>query len=168
MYRFVHILESGYYGDVKAPSIAIPDAPRGFFIALKTDSAEENRARGNSKPSMPAEAKTPLYMGDYLKIDWVYPHPDIQGLHIPRNYFYAVECAARKIGYPSLHIDATNNGLSYWAREEFGLKIPKEQHLFLLKAYRRFKANPIRFIQKARAASSYVGKYDRKPFPKKD
>ena len=77
----------GCYGGTKATSIVIPEAPRGFVIALKKDSKAENKSRGRRTASIPTEAKTPGYTGDYVKIDWIYPHEDIIGLGIPRNYF---------------------------------------------------------------------------------
>jgi len=155
----------GYYGDVKAPSMVIPGAPRGFAIALKKDSDAENKSRGSDSNSIPLEAKTANYTGDYIKIDWVYPHKDIIGMGIPRKYFYAVECGAKKSGYPSLHIDATNNGLSYWARKEFGLKIPEENHANLVEFYQHFKVYSKECIQKARSISPYIHDYDEESFP---
>ncbi len=156
----------GHYGDIKATSIIMPEAPRGFVVMLKTDSNVENKSRGGQGTSIPLEAKTPDYTGDYIKIDWVYPLKDIIGLGIPRNYFYAVEYGAKEAGYPSLHIDATNNGLSYWARKEFGLKIPKEKHASLIDAYHRFKIDPKKYIQQAKSISPYVGNDDGEAFPK--
>lgn len=35
------------------------------------------------------------------------------------------EYGAKKAGYPSIHVDATNNGLSYWAQEKFGMNLPE-------------------------------------------
>ena len=131
----------GTYGEVKAMSIIFPEAPRGLFITLKTDSAEENLLRGSKVPSIPLEAKTDDYAGDYIKIDWVFLNKEAQGLGIPRRYFFAVESAVKELGYPSLHIDATHNGLSYWAREEFGLKIPTEKHPLLQEGYIHFINN---------------------------
>lgn len=138
--------EWGHYDDMKATSLVIPDAPRGFTVTLKTDFLTENMFRGSNSMAIPQEAKTLDYNGDYIKIDWIYPHKEIQGLGIPREYFYAVERGAKAAGYPSLHIDATNNGLSYWARKEFDLKIPEEKHASLIDAYQHFKANSHAYI----------------------
>jgi len=148
--------EWAQYGDIQATSIIIPEAPRGFVITLKTDSEDENKGRGSNNNSIPLEAKTPSYTGDYIKIDWVYPHKEIMGLGIPRNYFYAVEQGVKKAGYPSLHVDATNNGLSYWAQEKFGLKIPEEKYSSLIDAYKRFKIHSRKYIQQATETSPYV------------
>lgn len=157
--------EWGHYGDIKATSAIFPDAPRGFMIAVKTDSEEENKRRGGSNSSIPFEAKTPNYTGDYIKIDWMYPHKEIMGLGIPRHYFYAVERGAKAAGYPSLHIDATNNGLSYWAREEFGLKIPENKYEVLIDGYKNFKINAKEYTQQARGTSPYVQEYTEQPLP---
>lgn len=148
--------EWGRYDHNKATSLVIPNAPRGFTVTLKTDSLAENALRGSTHTSIPQEAKTPNYMGDYIKIDWIYPCQEIRGLGIPRHYFYAVERGALAAGYPSLHIDATNNGLSYWAKKEFGLKIPEENHEILREAYQRFKVHTHTYIQQARSASPYI------------
>jgi len=157
--------EWGHYGDIQATSIIIPEAPRGFFITLKTDSEEENNSRGSDSTSIPLEAKTPDYTGDYIKIDWVYPHKEIMGLGISRNYFYAVEQGAKQAGYPSLHVDATNNGLSYWAQEKFGLKIPEKKHAVLIDAYKRFKVHSAKYIQQASETSPYVQNHLEEPLP---
>jgi len=155
----------GHYSDIKATSIIIPEAPRGFVITLKTDSQDENESRGSGDTSIPLEAKTPSYTGDYIKIDWVYPHKEIMGIGIPRNYFYAVEEGAKEAGYPSLHVDATNNGLSYWAQEKFGLKIPEGKHASLIDAYNRFKVHSKKYIQQASDASPYVQNCTAEPLP---
>jgi hypothetical protein len=155
----------GHYGDIQATSALSPELPRGFFIALKTDTPAENESRGKNRASIPLEAKTPNYDGDYLKIDWVYPHKEIQGLGIPRQYFFAVERAAKKAGYPSIHIDATNNGLSYWSRKEFGLKIPKAFHPTLIEGFKKFKANQKLFTEQASEASPYVNGLDETELP---
>lgn len=128
----------GDYGEVKATSIIFPEAPRGLLVTFKTDSPEENLLRGSKVPSIPLEAKTDGYAGDYIKIDWVFLDSEAQGFGIPRRYFFAVERAVQRLGYPSLHVDATHEGLSYWAREEFGLKIPEEKHSFLQETYAHF------------------------------
>lgn len=157
--------EWGQYGDIKGTSIIIPEAPRGFVLTIKKDSPTENELRGSDGPSIPLEAKTPQYTGDYIKIDWIYPHQEIQGLGIPRRYFFAVERAARAAGYPSLHIDATNSGLSYWARKEFDLKIPEEKHASLIEAYQRFKLHRDIYIEQAKSVSPYIKTYDDKELP---
>lgn len=146
----------GNYDTIKATSLVIPTSPRGFTVTLKTDSPAENALRENTHASIPQEAKTQNYTGDYIKIDWIYPCQEIQGLGIPRHYFYAVERGAKAVGYPSLHIDATNNGLSYWARKEFGLKIPEENHEMLREIYQCFKANTHSYIQYACSVSPYI------------
>jgi hypothetical protein len=148
--------EWGHYDTNKATSLVIPNAPRGFTVTLKTDSLAENALRKSTHTSIPQEAKTPDYMGDYIKIDWIYPCQEIKSLGIPRRYFYAVERGAKAMGYPSLHIDATNNGLSYWAKKEFGLKIPEEKHEMLREAYQRFKIHTHTYIQQACSVSSYI------------
>lgn len=158
--QFYSLHDWGYYGDEKAKSLIIPEAPRGFMVTLKTDSLEENKLRGRNEASIPTEAKTLNYTGDYLKIDWIYPHQEILGLGFVRRYFYAVERAAKKVGYPSLHIDATDNGLSYWARKEFNLKIPEESHDSIIELYQHFKANAKENIQKVRAVSGYINAQD--------
>jgi hypothetical protein len=145
-----------YDGTSKATSIVIPSAPRGFTVTLKTDSPAENALRGSTHTTIPQEAKTSNYTGDYIKIDWIYPCQEIRGLGIPRHYFYAVERGTIAMGYPSLHIDATNNGLSYWARKEFDLKIPEEKHVSLREAYQRFKVHTHTYIQQARSVSPYI------------
>jgi hypothetical protein len=163
--QYYSLHDWGNYGDIEATSVVIPDAPRGFVIALKKDSIEENESRGSQTTSIPKEAKTENYSGDYIKIDWVYPSKEVMGLGITRNYFFAVERGAKKAGFPSLHIDATNNGLSYWARKEFGLKIPEEKHAGLVEAYRRFLVDKEELIQKACKVSPYVTPYDGKQLP---
>ncbi len=155
----------GHYGDIRATSALSPELPRGFFVALKTDALAENESRGKKNASIPLEGKTPNYDGDYIKIDWIYPHEEIQGLGIPRQYFFAVERAAKKAGYPSIHIDATNNGLSYWARKEFGLKIPKAFHPILIDGFKKFKANQKLFTKQASEASPYVNALDETELP---
>ena len=156
----------GHYGDIKATSIIIEHAPRGFVVTLKKDSKAENLQRGSEGFSIPAEAKTSGYMGDYVKIDWIYPGKAIMGLGIPRRYFYAVEIAAKKEGYPSLHIDATNNGFSYWARQEFGLKIPKESHDVIVSTYQNFRSHPQEYVEHVREHSSYIRDYQEELLPK--
>jgi len=156
----------GYYNKIKATSIIIPEVPRGFMVNLKTDSAQENAYRGRKTASIPLGAKTLNYSGDYIKIDWIYPHKQIQGLGIPRHYFYAVERAAKKLGYPSLHIDATDSGLSYWARKEFDLKIPEEEHASLIEAYQHFKVHANKFIEQTMSVSPYINPYDGGTLPK--
>jgi hypothetical protein len=146
----------GDYDANKATSLVIPNAPRGFTVTLKTDSLAENVLRGSIASSIPQGAKTANYSGDYIKIDWIYPCQEIQGLGIPRHYFYAVERGAIAAGYPSLHIDATKNGLSYWSRKEFGLKIPEEKHQILRKGYQLFKVHTHTYIQQACSVSPYV------------
>lgn len=144
-----------YYRDIKAPSIIFPDRPRGFFITLKTDSEAENLSRDSKIMSIPPEAKMPNYNGDYIKIDWVYPHKSILGLGIPRRYFYAVECAAKKAGFPSLHIDANHHGVAYWSRKEFGLKIPKDFHAGIIELYEHFIKKQQATIEYAKSISPY-------------
>ncbi len=155
----------GHYDDIQATSALSPELPKGFVIALKTDTLAENESRGRKSASIPLEGKTPNYDGDYIKIDWIYPHKEIQGLGIPRQYFFAVERAVKKAGYPSIHVDATNNGLSYWARKEFGLKIPKAFHPILIDGFKKFKANQKLFTQQASEASPYVNGLDETELP---
>src|SRR5262245_41981115 len=69
----------GIYGNIQGTSIIFPEAPRGFAITFKKDSKEENESRGTQSHSIPDEAKTANYKGDYLKIDWVYPALEIMG-----------------------------------------------------------------------------------------
>lgn len=157
----------GAYENIQATSIIFPEAPRGFTIALKKDNKEEYESRGRQSPSIPDEAKTANYTGDYLKIDWVYPAQEIMGLGIPRAYFFAVERAAKKGGFPSIHIDATNGGLSYWARKEFDLKIPEERHAGLIKAYQKFLAEKEDLLERASLLSPYIALYDGSELPQK-
>ena len=153
-------------GSMQATSIVIPDAPRGFVVALKKDTLEENESRGSQSTSIPHEAKTANYTGDYIKFDWIFPAKEIRGLGVTRNYFFAVERGAKKAGYPSLHIDATHNGLSYWTRKEFGLKIPEERHKGLADAYHRFLMHKDEHIQQASSISPYITPYDGSELPK--
>lgn len=155
----------GSYENTQAMSNVFPQAPRGFAIALKKDTKEEYESRGRQSPSIPDEAKMVNYKGDYLKIDWVYPAQEIMGLGIPRAYFFAVERAAKKGGFPSLHIDATNGGLSYWAREEFGLKIPTERHAGLIKAYQKFLVEKEDLLERASYLSPSIALYDSHELP---
>ena len=156
----------GTYGEVKATSIIFPEAPRGLFITFKTDSPEENLLRGSKVPSIPSEAKTDDYAGDYIKIDWIFLNKDARGFGIPRRYFFAIERALQKLGYPSLHIDATHNGLSYWAREEFGLKIPEEKHSFLQEGYAHFINNSQDYLKLARLTFPNISQLNFDTFPK--
>jgi hypothetical protein len=164
--KFYSLHDWGHYEEIKATSVVIPDAPRGFVIAFKKDTQEENTNRGRKTASIPAEAKTANYTGDYIKIDWVYPAKEIMGLGIPREYFFAVERGAKKAGFPSLHIDATHNGLSYWARKEFGLKIPEEKHASLMVAYQNFLIDKDSLLDQAFSISPYITPSDGGELPK--
>lgn len=155
----------GTYNNIQAMSNIFPEAPRGFVTALKKDTKEEYENRGRQSPSIPDEAKTANYKGDYLKIDWIYPAQEIMGLGIPRAYFFSVERAAKKAGFPSLHIDATNGGLSYWARKEFDLKIPEERHAGLFKAYQKFLAEKEDLLERASYLSPNIALYDGSELP---
>lgn len=151
------------YGGEAPESNIFKGAPKGFQLTLKKDSVEEKKSMGGKNFSIPDDAKTPGYTGDYPKIDWTYPHPDIKGQGVTRKYFQAVERGAKKAGYPSIHVDATNSGLSYWSRKEFGLKVDPRFHEPLKEAYANFKKNPMGEMAVAYTRSPYVRIPDKKP-----
>lgn len=72
--------------------------PRGFTTVLKT-------RNGVTVP----------------KIDWTFLDPNARGRGLGSAYFRGVEEAARAAGHPEVHVDASDDGLEYWARPQFGM-----------------------------------------------
>ena len=88
----------GEYKGQRPTSFLNPALPRGFTTVLKQ-------------------------RGDRVvpKIDWTFLDPAARGQGLASAYYRGIEEAARQLGHPELQVDASEGGLAYWARPEFGL-----------------------------------------------
>jgi hypothetical protein len=97
--------------------------PRGFCVVLKKTTDYPLKGVNGFVP----------------KIDWTYLKPSERGKGLSTRYFLVLQKYCKQMGIDGFAIDATDDGVAYWANPKFGMMLAPKSASKLAESYEEYR-----------------------------
>lgn len=97
--------------------------PRGFSVVIKK--TQDYPLKG--------------IQGFVPKIDWTYLKPSEQGKGLATRYFLVLQKYCKQMGIDGFAVDATDEGVTYWAKPKFGMILAPKSASKLAESYEEYR-----------------------------